>query len=138
MLLQELRHSCISPLLVYMVVVGLYGTVPDIPSGGIEGYKEARAYIAADAASHPERKPVMLNNAPGNAQYYRFPVLPSYSENKNATVLYVYNDIFDMHEIEMYKAVREAGIEDSDMIKILFDCKYPRRDRGFIFKKYLR
>lgn len=132
------RIKCLTPLLIYMIAVGLYGIKPDIPSGGIEGYKEARSYIAADAAANPERKSVMLDNAPGNSGYYGYPQLPSYSQDTDADVLYVYNDIFRMHEIDMYDDLKNAGFELSGMLRVHFDYKYPRADGGVIFKKYLR
>jgi len=128
----------IMPLLVYMFVVGLNGITPDIPSGGIEGYKEARAYIAADAAAHPERKAAMLDNASANAAYYGYPNLPSYAENTQADVLYVLNDIFYIHEINMYEELRKHNINEEDMLKIYFDYKYPRGDGNVIFKYYLK
>jgi hypothetical protein len=91
------RFAFAAPLLVYMFAVGLNGIIPDIPSGGTEGYKEARAYIAADAAAHPDRKPVMLENAPQNAAYYGFDALPAYSADEPYDVLYGLNDIFHLH-----------------------------------------
>ena len=129
---QKFRFT--APLLVYMVVVGLHGIIPDIPSGGTEGYKEARAYIAADAAAHPEKKAAMLDNHPANAAYYRYPNLPSFDQNVPADVLYIYNDIFEMHEQNMYERVRARGIDDRRMLKIYFDYDYPRGDGGVIFK----
>jgi len=128
----------IMPLLVYMFIVGLNGITPDIPSGGIEGYKEARAFIAADAAAHPERRAAMLDNAPANAAYYGYPNLPSYAENTQADVLYVLNDIFNIHEINMYDELRKHNINEEDMLKIYFDYKYPRADGNVIFKYYLK
>ena len=127
----------IAPLLVYMVVAGLHGIIPDIPSGGTEGYKEARAYIAADAAAHPEKRAAMLDNHPANAAYYRYPNLPSFSEDGWVDVLYIYNDVFEMHEQNMYEKVREWGFDDRRILKIYFDYDYPREDGGVIFK-YLR
>jgi hypothetical protein len=124
------------PLLVYMFAVGLNGIIPDIPSGGVEGYKEARAYIAKDAAAHPERKAVMLENAPQNAAYYGFEDLPAYSADESYDVLYGLNDIFHLHEMEMYEKMNREHINADNMLKIYFDYKYPRGDGGMIFKKY--
>jgi hypothetical protein len=125
------------PLLIYMIVVSLYGLFPDIPGRGTEGYKEARAYIAADAAAHPERKAAMLDNAPDNAAYYRYQNLPSFTENTHADVIYVYNNIFKMHEMEMYDEVKKYGLGDH-MLKIIFCDNTPRGDGNIIFKYILR
>ena len=123
-------------ILIYIFVVSLNGITPDIPSGGIDGYKEARAYIAADAAAHPEQKAVMLDNAPANAAYYGCQNLPSYAENTQADVLYVLNDIFNIHEMNMYDELRKQNINEDGMLKIYFDYKYPRGDGNVIFKYY--
>jgi hypothetical protein len=125
-----------APLLIYMFAVGLNGIRPDIPSGGVEGYKESRAYIAADAAAHPERKSVMLENAPQNAAYYGFDVLPAYSEGESYDVLYGLNDIFHLHEMEMYDKMYAERLDTDNILKIYFDYEYPRGDGGMIFKKY--
>jgi hypothetical protein len=124
------------PLLVYMFAVGLNGMTPDIPGRGTEGYKEARAYIAKDAEAHPERKAVMLENAPQNAAYYGFEVLPAYSADESYDVLYGLNDIFKLHEMEMYEKMNSEHIDADNMLKIYFDYKHPRGDGGMIFKKY--
>jgi hypothetical protein len=125
-----------APLLVYMFVVGLNGIRPDIPGGGVEGYKQGRAYIAADAAAHPDRKSVMLENAPQNAAYYGFDVLPAYSAQESWDVLYVLNDIFRMHEMEMYDKMYAEHLDPDNMLKIYFTDEYSRGDGGIIFKKY--
>jgi hypothetical protein len=130
------RWAFAAPLLVYMFAVGLNGISPDIPSRGTEGYKEARAYIAADAAAHPDRKSVMLENAPQNAAYYGFDVLPAYSAEESYDVLYGLNDIFHLHEMEMYENMDRKNIDADNMLKIYFDCNYSRGDGGVIFKKY--
>jgi hypothetical protein len=130
------KFAFAAPLLAYMFVVGLNGIIPDIPSGGVEGYKEARAYIAADSAAHPERKAVMLENAPQNAAYYGFEVLPAYSADESYDVLYGLNDIFSLHEIDMYEKMNRNHIDTDNMLKIYFDYEYPRGDGGMIFKKY--
>jgi hypothetical protein len=124
------------PLLVHMFAVGLNGIIPDIPSGGTEGYKEARSYIAADAAAHPDRKPVMLENAPQNAAYYGFDPLPVYSVDESWDVLYGLNDIFDLHEIDIYEKMIEENINPDNLLKIYFDDEPPQGDGGMIFKKY--
>jgi hypothetical protein len=122
--------------LVYMLAVGLNGIIPDIPSGGTEGYKEARAYIAADAAAHPELKSVMLESTRQNAAYYGFEPLSSYSDSEPYDVLYILNDVFNMHEIEMYQDMRKKNINTDNLLKIYFDYDYPRADGGMVFKKY--
>jgi hypothetical protein len=132
------RLAFAAPLTVYMIAVGLNGIIPDIPSGGNEGYREARAYIAADAAAHPGRKAVMLENAPQNAAYYGFEVLPAYSADEPCDVLYGLNDIFHLHEMEMYENMNRKNIDADNMLKIYFDYDYPRGDGGMIFKKYKR
>jgi hypothetical protein len=119
-----------------MFAVGLNGIRPDIPSGGIEGYKEARSYIAADAAAHPDRKAVMLENAPQNAAYYGFDPLPAYSADEPWDILYGLNDIFDLHEMDMYGNMKTKNIDADNMLKVYFDYVYPRGDGGMIFKKY--
>jgi hypothetical protein len=125
-----------APLLVYMFVVGLNGIRPDIPGGGVEGYKQARAYIAADAAAHPDRKSVMLENAPQNAAYYGFASLPAYSAGESYDVLYVLNDMFYLHEMQMYDKMYAENLDADNMLKIYFDYEYPQGDGRTIFKKY--
>jgi hypothetical protein len=128
----------ITPLLVYMFIIGLHGLFPDIPSGGTEGYRQARAYIAADAAANPERQAVMLNNAPANAAYYGYPNMLSFTQNPQADVLYILNDIFEMHEIDMYDKLKALNINDGRMLKVYFDYEYPREDGNVIFKYILK
>ncbi|MDR0663782.1 MAG: glycosyltransferase family 39 protein [Spirochaetaceae bacterium] len=130
------KSAFAAPLLVYMFAVGLNGITPDIPGRGSEGYQEARAYIAADAAAHPERKPVMLENAPQNAAYYGFEILPAYSAGESYDVLYGLNDIFNLHEMEMYENMGSKNIDPDNMLKIYFDYDHPTGDGGVIFKKY--
>jgi hypothetical protein len=130
------KFAFAAPLLVYMFAIGLNGIQPDIPSGGVEAYKESRAYIAADAAAHPDRKTVMLENAPQNAAYYGFDPLPAYSAGESYDVLYGLNDIFHLHEMEMYEKMNTERLDADNMLKIYFDYKYPRGDGGMIFKKY--
>jgi hypothetical protein len=134
--LQKWRFA--TPLIIYMFIVGFNGTIPDIPSGGTEGYKQARAYIAADVAAHPEREAVMLDNATANAAYYGYPNLPSLDQNTHADVLYILNDIFEMHEIDMYNELRTLNLDDGRMLKIYFDYEYPRGDGNVIFKYMLK
>jgi hypothetical protein len=123
-------------LLAYMVVAGLHRIIPDIPSGGTEGYKEARAYIAADAAAHPERKAALLEDTSSIAAYYGYENLPVYHAGEQYDVIYVLNDIFHMHEIEMYENIREHKMDADNMLKIRFDYDYPRGDGSVIFKKF--
>jgi hypothetical protein len=123
-------------LLVCTVVAGLHRIIPDIPSGGTEGYKEARAYIAADAASHPERKAALLEDTSDLAAYYGYEKMPVYRAGEQYDVIYVLNDIFHIHEIEMYDVMRNHNIDADNMHKIRFDYDYPRADGGMVFKKY--
>ena len=123
-----------APLLVYAFVVGLHGLFPDIPGGGTEGYRQARAYIAADAAARPDKKVAMLENAPANAAYYGFENLPSFSQLPDAEIVYVYNDIFYMHEMTMYDRLYEHDLDPSRVLKILFEGKYPWSDGNVVFK----
>jgi glycosyltransferase involved in cell wall biosynthesis len=95
----------------------------------------ARAYIAADAAAHPDRKAVMFENAPQNAAYYGFEVLPAYSAEEPYDVLYGLNDIFHLHEMEMYENMARKNIESDNMLKIFFYYDPPTGDGGMIFKK---
>jgi hypothetical protein len=132
------KWNFISVLLIYMIAVGLYDIIPAIPSGGIEGYREARAYIAADTNANPQRSAAMLDNSPATSAYYGYAQIPSLSENPKADVLYIYNDIFFMHENDMYKDMKDAGIEDKGLLRIHFDYRYPRADGAVIFKKYLK
>jgi len=83
-------------------------------------------------------KAAMLDNAPANAAYYRYPNLPSFVQNPQADILYIYNDIFEMHEIEMYDEFRSLNLDDSRMLKIIFDYEYPRGDGNVIFKYMLK
>jgi uncharacterized membrane protein len=133
---RNLRY--LTPLLVYMFAVALNGIIPDIPSGGTEGYREARAYIAADTAAHTDQRAALLIDTSENAKYYGYAALPVYSPDSTFDVLYVYNDIFHMHEMEMYDTMRDKHISDSNILKVYFDYNYPREDGGMIIKKYLR
>ncbi|MDR2468574.1 MAG: glycosyltransferase family 39 protein [Spirochaetaceae bacterium] len=125
-------------LLVCVAAAGLHRIIPDIPSHGIEGYKEARAYIAADAAAHPERKAALLEDTSSIAAYYGYKNLPVYSAQGGGQydVLYVLNDMFKMHEFEMYENIRKHRLDPDNMLKVRFDYDYPRGDGGMVFKKY--
>ncbi|MDR1785725.1 MAG: glycosyltransferase family 39 protein [Spirochaetaceae bacterium] len=134
---EQKRVWFLSPLAAAMFAAGLHGIIPDIPSGGTEGYREARAYIASDSAAHRHLRSAMLDNAPHNAAYYGFDALPQYSPGESCDVLYVYNDIFLMHELDMYAAMNAHNIDDANILKIYFETDYPRGDGGVIIKKYL-
>jgi len=128
----------IAPLLVYMFVIGLYGLSSNILNRGTEGYKQARAYIAADAAAHNGKKAVMLDNAPANAAYYGYTNLPSFNPNTKADVLYIFGDRTQMHEMNMYDELRKLNLDDMRILKIIFDYEYPRGDGSVIFKYLLK
>jgi hypothetical protein len=130
------KYAFVEILLAYMVVAGLHRIIPDIPSGGTEGYKEARAYIAEDTAAHPERKAALLEDTSSIAAYYGYENMPVYRAGEQYDVIYVLNNIFHMHEIEMYKNIRDHKMDADNMLKIRFDYDYPRGDGGVIFKKY--
>jgi hypothetical protein len=132
------KFAFAAPLLIYMFVVGLNGISPDIPGGGAEGFQEARAYIAADAAAHPDKKSVMLESAPENAAYYGFDPLPAYSADESYDVLYGLNDIFRLHEMETYEKMNAENIDTDNLLKIYFTYDYPQGDGDgrMIFKKY--
>jgi len=115
--------------LVWTLSVSLYLGKPRIEGGGVEYYRESRAYIAADAAAHPAQKAAMLNNAPQIAGYYGFPDLPPYSPETPPDVLYVFNDLAGMHEQLMYGELAQHGLDDANMLKII------PSDRIVIFKK---
>ena len=125
-----------APLLVYACIASLHGIIPDIPGGGTEGYRQARAYIAADAESRPGKKIAMLENAPANAAYYGFANLPSFSQLPDAEIIYIYNDIFYMHEMTMYERLYEYGLDPSRILKIRFEGKYPGGDGNVVFKYF--
>ncbi|MCL2129083.1 MAG: glycosyltransferase family 39 protein [Treponema sp.] len=95
-------------------------------------YQIARAYIAADAAAHPDKKSCMLDNAPANAAYYGFEDLPLYSPYADYDVLYVYNDIFSMSEEDQLLTIKDNNLNIKEMLVIYLD------DETAIYKKYLR
>jgi len=132
------RWRFIAPLLVYMFVIGLHGLSTDIPNRGTEGYRQARAYIAADAAAHNGKKAVMLDNAPANAAYYGYTNLSSFNPNTQADVLYIFGDRAQMHEMNMYDEFRELNLDDGRILKVIFDYEYPRGDGNVIFKYLLK
>jgi hypothetical protein len=116
-----LRILCI--FLVWTFSVCLYethnnGGSASIPSDGTRAYKEARGYIAYDAASHPQKKSVMLDNAPAIATYYGYSDLPAYSAEEPCDVIYVLNNIFFSSESDMYEALREHNLADANLLKI--------------------
>jgi hypothetical protein len=51
-------------------------------------------------------------------------------------LLSVCNDIFHLHEMEMYDKMYAEHLDADNMLKIYFDYKYPWGDGGMIFKKY--
>ncbi|GHT68592.1 hypothetical protein FACS1894110_16500 [Spirochaetia bacterium] len=111
----------LSLVLVLLLSNGIYGSRSDIPGGGYEYYKESRRYITLDAQAHPDKKAAMLDNAPHLAAYYHEPDLPRYSPNEHYDVIYVFNREFDMHEHQMYDELFKAGLDDSNMLKIIPD-----------------
>ena len=126
----KMRFACV--LLMWMAASALYGVKPGIPGGGYASYRQARAFIAADAAAHPGEKAAMLDNAPENARYYGHDVLPAYNGEANYDVLYVFNDIFVMREIEQYKRLIASGLNDDNTLFII------PNEEVVVFKKYLR
>jgi len=126
-------------LAVYIFAAGLYGTTANIWGGGTESYKEARAYIAADAAAHPELKSVMLGDSTGQiSRYYGFPALEEWTPDSGADVLYVYCNTPNLHESNMYDELRTNNIDDTNILKVYFPCGTGRGDGNVVFKKYLK
>jgi hypothetical protein len=109
----------------------LYGSKADIPGGGYEYYRESRRFITLDAEAHPEQKACMLDNAPHLAAYYHEPEMPLYKPDERYDVVYVFNREFDMHEHQMYDALFKAGLDDTNMLKIIPNEKIA------IFKMFL-
>jgi hypothetical protein len=126
----------LTPLLVYVFVLGLSGITPDIPGGGFQYYKEGYSYIAADMAAHPERSAAMLNSVPAIAAYYRCPEPPVYAPPPD--VLYLDNTVdINWNEFFMYRRLRQSDIDDSRILKIYFArTAAGLSDGGIIFKKY--
>ncbi|MDR3355643.1 MAG: hypothetical protein LBO04_00435 [Spirochaetaceae bacterium] len=108
------------------------GGSASIPGGGTEAYKEAREYIAKDAASHPEYKSAMLDNAPDIAAYYGYPDMPLYSPQGGFDILYVFNSIFIMHEPDMYEELLRHKLDDANILKVRVN------DETVVYKKYLK
>jgi hypothetical protein len=104
------------------------GGSASIPGNGTNPYKEARGYIALDAASHPQKKSVMLDNAPEIAAYYGYDDIPAYSADEPCDVIYVLNNIFFQFESDMYDALRKHKLPDTNVMKIRVD------DETVIFK----
>jgi hypothetical protein len=127
---RKMRYLAI--FLVWALLLALYEGKAGIPGGGYAFYREARAFIAADAAAHPDKKSCMLDNAPENAAYYGYDPLPKYLPDSDYDVLYVYNDIFSMNESDQRKMLWENNLFDNNILVIIPD------DEVAIFKKYLR
>ena len=121
----------ISVFLVWAFALALYEGKAGITGDGYSYYRQARAYIAADAAAHPDQKSCMLDNAPQNAAYYGFSPLPKYMPNSGYDVVYVYNDIFSMKEDSQLQRMKENNLSTDNMLAIIPD------DEVAIFKKYL-
>jgi uncharacterized membrane protein len=118
---KTLRVLCV--FLVWTFSLCLYETKNNsgsasIPSDGTKAYREARAYIAHDVAQHPQKRSVMLDNAPTIAAYYGYDNIPAYSAEKPCDVIYVLNSIFFSEESEMYEALREHNLADTNLLKI--------------------
>jgi hypothetical protein len=101
-----------------------------------EAYKEAREYIALDSAAHSECRSAMLDNSPDIAVYYGYTNLPSYPPPPQVAasdfdVLYVLNDIYHIHEMEMYDELNMHNIDDYNLLKICVN------NDTVVFKKYL-
>jgi hypothetical protein len=121
---KTLRMVCV--FLVWAFSVCLYetqnnGGSASIPGDGTKAYKEARGYIALDAASHPEKRAAMLDNAPAIAAYYGYDDIPAYSAKELCDVVYILNSIFVFGESDMYKALREHNLADTKVLKIRVD-----------------
>jgi hypothetical protein len=121
---KTLRMLCV--FLVWAFSVCLYetqnnGGSASIPGDGTKAYKEARGYIAHDAASHPEKRSAMLDNAPAIAAYYGYDDIPAYSAEEPCDVIYVLNSIFVFGESDMYEALREHNLAGTNVLKIRVD-----------------
>jgi hypothetical protein len=108
------------------------GGSASIPGGGTEAYKESREYIDRDAAAHPECKSAMLDNAPDIAAYYGYTDMPAYSPETGFDVLYVLNNIFLIHEPDMYEELARHNLDDSNILKIRVNSE------TVVFKKILK
>jgi hypothetical protein len=118
--------------LVWAASLSLYEGKPGIPGGGYASYRQARAFIAADTAAHPNAKASMLDPADENARYYGFTEIPGYDPTAGQDVLYVFNDIFHMNEQEQYENLHARGLNDENMLIII------PNNEVVIFKKYLK
>ncbi|GMO52672.1 MAG: hypothetical protein Ta2G_10690 [Termitinemataceae bacterium] len=108
------------------------GGSASIPAKGTASFKEARAYIAEDAAAHPMKKSALLDNAPQITAYYGYEVLPAYSPEQRFDTLYVFGNLFHMGEDDIYNDLRIHGIDDSNFLKIRVN------DDTVVFKKTLK
>jgi hypothetical protein len=117
---------------IWVFSFSLYDGKARIPGGGYEYYKESRAYISADIKAHPERKSAILDNTSHLARYYGEPDVPEYKSGSTADVVYVFNDIFCMHQESMYGELQEHGLDDANILKII------PSEKIFIFKKYMK
>ncbi|MHC6201684.1 glycosyltransferase family 39 protein [Breznakiellaceae bacterium SP9] len=110
----------LSLALVLLLSNGIYESQADISGGaGYAYYRESRRYITLDAQAHPTQKAAMLDNAPHLAAYYHERDLPRYSPNERYDVIYVFNREFAMSEQQMYDELFKAGLDDSNMLKII-------------------
>ncbi|MDR2481570.1 MAG: glycosyltransferase family 39 protein [Spirochaetaceae bacterium] len=130
------KYRFLKILFAYMVIAGLHRLTPDLPAGGTEGYREARAYIAADAAAHPERKAALLTDTSPIAAYYGYEELPVYRKGEQYDVLYVLHGVYSMNETDMYETLHIHKMDADNMLKIRFDYDFPRGDGNVIFKKF--
>jgi hypothetical protein len=126
----KIKYFCV--FIVWAFALCLYETTHDggnasIPGNGTEAYKEARAYIAADSAAHTQQKSAMLDNAHEIAKYYGYDYITRWTKDGGFDCLYVFNNIFFMHEDDMYDTLAKHGLDD----KIL---KIRINDDTFVFK----
>lgn len=127
---QKLKYLCV--FLVWAISLSCYEGKAGIPGGGYASYRQARAFIAADAASHPDKKSAMLDNAPDHGRYYGYHDIPKYEPESDNDVLYVFNPMFHMNETEQHEQMRLHDINEDDMLIII------PNDEVVIFKKYLK
>jgi hypothetical protein len=120
------KLKAFSLLLVWSTIIALYEATP---GGDFAYYRESRAYIAGDAAAHPENNSAMLDNAPQNAHYYGYSDIPVYTPEEKIDVLYIFNNMFMMQESNMYDVLGYYGLDDTNMLKIRVN------DELVVFKK---
>jgi hypothetical protein len=125
---QKTKYLCV--FLVWAVSLCCYEGKAGIPGGGYASYRQARAFIAADAASHPDKKSAMLDNAPDHGRYYGYRDIPKYAPESGSDVLYVFNPMFSMNEAEQHEQMRLHNINEDAMLIII------PNDEVVIFKKY--